>query len=212
MAGVDIAGQGEELVEGALYQPRPHQDSTVVTIGELDFSTCNDVVQEPVVRVVEHYQWAGVPHHLLYGQLVELLKDRWRCRRVVVDATGLGAGVASFLEKALGKGVVSPFTFTAPSKSRLGYQLLAAVNTGRLKVYAADGSQEYAELWRQVELARAQYRPNRTLNFYVDPSQGHDDFLMSLALLVEASRYLPRVARGRATREGEAAALSRLRA
>ena len=62
-----------------------------------------------------------------------------------------------------------------------------------------------SSLEEAVELARAQYRPNQTLNFYVDPSQGHDDFLMSLALLVEASRYLPRVARGRATGEGEAA-------
>jgi len=37
------------------------------------------------------------------------------------------------------------------------------------------------------------------MNFYVDPAQGHDDFLMSLALLVEAARYLPRHARGRHT-------------
>jgi hypothetical protein len=36
------------------------------------------------------------------------------------------------------------------------------------------------------------------MNFYVDPSQGHDDFLMSLALLVEAaSRYQPKTAVGR---------------
>ena len=36
------------------------------------------------------------------------------------------------------------------------------------------------------------------MNFYVDPAQGHDDFLMSVALLVEAAkRYEPRGARGR---------------
>ena len=35
------------------------------------------------------------------------------------------------------------------------------------------------------------------MNFYVDPSQGHDDFLMSLALGVKASEYEPRVAVGR---------------
>ena len=35
------------------------------------------------------------------------------------------------------------------------------------------------------------------MNFYVEPAQGHDDFLMSLALIVEAAeQYSPRSARG----------------
>jgi hypothetical protein len=122
-------------------------------------------------------------------------------RRVAVDATGLGETLARLLAKALGPAVVRPVRFTAESKSRLGYQLLAAVNGGRLRMYAADGSGEYAEFWRQMELARAVYRPSRTMNFFVDPSSGHDDYLMSLALVVEAARDLepqPRIARGRA--------------
>jgi hypothetical protein len=48
-----------------------------------------------------------------------------------------------------------------------------------------------------MEKARNQYRPNQTMNFYVDPSQGHDDFLMSMALVLEAaSQFKPRGARG----------------
>ena len=35
------------------------------------------------------------------------------------------------------------------------------------------------------------------MSFYVDPSQGHDDFVMSLALLVQGSDYAPRRASGR---------------
>ena len=35
------------------------------------------------------------------------------------------------------------------------------------------------------------------MNFYVDPAEGHDDFLMSLALVVEAGRvYEKREAKG----------------
>ncbi len=120
----------------------------------------------------------------------------WHCRRVVVDATGVGEPVSSFLRKALGSRV-SPFTFTQRSKSELGFSLLAAVNSGRLKVYKGDGSEEYQEFWYELERARSQYRPSQNMNFYVDPSQGHDDFLMSLALLVEAAnRYEPKTARG----------------
>ena len=35
-------------------------------------------------------------------------------------------------------------------------------------MYAADGSVEWAEFWRQMELARVAYRSGRTMNFFVD--------------------------------------------
>jgi hypothetical protein len=79
----------------------------------------------------------------------------------------------------------------------LGFELLAAINSGRVKMYAADGSEEYGEFWHEMEKARSNFRPNQTMNFYVDPSEGHDDFLMSFALLVEAARYTPRSAKGK---------------
>ncbi len=80
--------------------------------------------------------------------------------------------------------MVVPFLFTQASKSRLGFELLAAINSGRLKMYAPDGSSEFQEFWQEVERARSFFRPNQTMNFLVDPAQGHDDFLMSLALAV----------------------------
>ncbi len=130
--------------------------------------------------------------------MVDILKNVWHCRRVVVDATGVGQPVSSFLRQSLGSSVI-PFTFTQQSKSELGFSLLAAVNSGRLKMYAGDGSAEYQQFWFEIERAKSQYRSSQTMNFYVDPAQGHDDFLMSLALIVEASRrYTPRGARGRA--------------
>ena len=169
------------------------RDATVVTIGELEGGGRLDA---PSVRVVEHYRWTGEPHHSLTPALVDLVKRTWRCRRVVVDATGLGTGVASALVKALG-GAVEPFVFTAGSKSRLGFELLGAVNTGRVSAYAGDGSPEYAEFWREMELTQARYRVNQTMDFFVEPSRGHDDYLMSLALMVRAAASPPRTARGR---------------
>ncbi|OGO24865.1 MAG: hypothetical protein A2144_04030 [Chloroflexi bacterium RBG_16_50_9] len=196
VAGIDLAGEAEDIEGASLRALQPRRDSTVVTIGELDFSICNGVIKEPRLDVVEHYRWTGKKHTELYAQLVDILKNVWHCRRVVVDATGVGEPVSSFLQKALGSRVV-PFTFTQPSKSELGFGLLAAVNSGRLKVYQGDGSPEYQEFWIEMEKAKSQYRPSQTINFYVDPSQGHDDFLMSLALLVEAAKqYEPRGARG----------------
>jgi len=196
VAGIDLAGEAEEEEGAMLRTLKPRQDSTVVTIGELDFSACDDIMKQPNVRIVEHYRWTGQKHTALYPQLIDILQSVWHCRRIAVDATGVGQPVSSFLKKALGSRVL-PFTFTAQSKSALGFALLAAVNAGRLKMYAGDGSAEYRQFWLEMERAKSQYRPNQTMNFYVDPAQGHDDFLMSLALLVKAAdQYVPRGARG----------------
>jgi hypothetical protein len=130
---------------------------------------------------------------------VDLLKRVWRCRAVVVDATGVGAGVASFLVGALPL-VARPFIFTAASKSALGYSLLAAINGGRLAMYADDGSPESVEFWGQARRARSTLHENQRLSFYVDPREGHDDLLISAALAVEAAAGAePRFARGRRT-------------
>jgi len=196
VAGVDLAGTAEETEDAALRAARPKQDSTVVTIGELDFSVCSDIVPLPHINIVEHYCWTGKPHVTLYPRLLDVLKNVWRVKRAVVDATGVGSGVASFLCSALGTSAVTPFLFTQASKSRLGFKLLAAINSGRAKMYAQDGSEEYREFWFEMTKAKSSFRANQTMTFYVDPAVGHDDFLSSLALLVEAAQYAPRSARG----------------
>ena len=196
VAGIDLSGEAEEAEDAFLRAIKPRQDSTVVTIGELDFAAGSEMMKQPRVKIVEQYWWTGRKHAELYPQLVDILKNVWHCRRIAVDATGVGEPVSSFLRQALGSRVV-PFTFTQKSKSELGFNLLAAVNSGRLKMYRSDGSPEYQEFWFEMEKARNQYRPNQTMNFYVDPSQGHDDFLMSLALVLEAaSQFKPRSAQG----------------
>ena len=196
VAGIDLAGEAEETDGIYLRALKPRRDSTVVTIGELDFSNCDGVIKQPRINIVEHYRWTGRKHTELYPQLVDILKDTWHCRKIAVDATGIGEPVSSFLRQSIGSRVI-PFTFTQRAKSELGFNLLAAINSGRLKMYQGDGSAEYQEFWLEMEKARSQYRPNQTMNFYVDPAQGHDDFLMSLALLVEAgNQYVPRGARG----------------
>ncbi|GAI56204.1 unnamed protein product, partial [marine sediment metagenome] len=149
----------------------------------------------PLLRVVEQYQWTGMAHSQLYPQMVAILR-KWNCHRIVVDATGIGQPVASFLRKELGS-KVKPFTLTQKSKSYMGFELLSFINSGRLKLYQQDGSPEYREMMFELERARVNYRPNQLMNFYVDPQEGHDDFLTTLALLViGASDFRPRQAKG----------------
>ena len=169
-------------------------------VSDFGFSASNlSFSSPPFIKVVEHYSFTGIKHTDLYPRLIDLLKNVWRCKKIVVDSTGVGEPVAAFLKQALGHRVV-PFKFTARSKSALGFNLLAAVNSGRLKIYSGDGSLEYREMWFELDKAKSLFRPDQTFNFFVDPSEGHDDFLMSLALLVEAAGlYEPRSASGQAS-------------
>jgi len=178
IAGIDLGG---EEASDNLHR-YPTRDSTTMVIAEI--STDN---LEPRLNIVELYSWTGTKHHELYPQMVDILKNLWNCRRVLVDSTGIGEPVSSFLKKALGA-KVQGFKFTQPTKSELGFNLLAAINSGRLKLFQGNGSEEYQEVMSQLEKAKIQYRPNQLMNFYVDPDEGHDDFLISLALVVEAAR------------------------
>jgi hypothetical protein len=187
VAGIDIAGVDEAEPEALLRDVSPRRDSTVITIGRLDFSLVSDLVLEPRVEVVEHYCWTGEGHRAQYERMLDVLRSVWDVQRVVVDATGIGAGVADFLRHALGEETVETFVFTAPGKSRLGFDLLTAVNSGRLKIYAPDGSDECRQFWQQMELARYAVRHNQQINFFVPERDGHDDFLISLALLIKAA-------------------------
>jgi hypothetical protein len=196
IAGIDLAGEHESEMMGCggsgAGRLKGH-DSSVITIAEVDAADPS----QPLLKVLEQYRWTGTPHSQLYTQMTTILKNVWNCQKIVVDATGIGQPAASFLRKELGSRVIL-LVITSKSKSDMGFELLSSVNSGRLKLYRQDSSPEYRETLFELEKARAQYRPNQTMNFYVDPQEGHDDFLMSLALVVQAAkRVSPREARGR---------------
>lgn len=189
VAGVDVAGEDEEAADAALRRLKPRKDSTVVTIARLDYADVAAGIQEPRLEVVEHYWWTGRDHRTQFAALLDLLRDVWRVARVCVDGTGVGAGVASFLQAALGEAVCEVVQFSAARKSELGYGLLAAVSSGRLKVYAEpEQSDEAREWWAEVAACRYEVRANQQIGFFVPETEGHDDFVVSAALCVAAGR------------------------
>jgi hypothetical protein len=188
VAGLDLAGGA--AADGAAWA----HDYTVLTIGRV---VDGQGPLESSIEVVRHYAWQGAPHDVLHGALVSLLRDTWGIARVAVDATGLGETLAAFLEKQLGGSRVQRWKLGAGSKSALGFDLLTAVNGGRLRLYAGDAP-ELRQCYRELEACRAAYRANKTLNFYVEERDGHDDYVISLALLAATLETAsPRRARGR---------------
>ena len=132
MAGED----GGLSAAGAISNPG--RDSTALTVVEVDLSSVADeLIRKPTYRVQARRMWTGVKHSRLYGE-IKALAELWRARYLVVDATGVGAGLASFLEKAL-PGKVIPFVFNSSSKSKLGWDFLGIVDSGRWKEYQATG-------------------------------------------------------------------------
>jgi len=156
-----------------------------------------------------------VKHTTLYHQLVDLARDVWQARYVVVDSTGVGAGLSSFLRSALGERVVLPFVFSQASKSKLGWDFLGIIDSGRYKDYAltveregglpllADpGAQELSDVfWRQVEQCTYEVRPGpgRLMSWSVPDPKVHDDLLLSAALVgvLDEQDWRPREAKGR---------------
>ena len=103
-------------------------------------------------------------------------------------SSGLGEALASLLIDRFGDDRVVSFKFSRQSKSRLTYQLLSMVNSGRLKLSAPDEAPSaiYEECWKQLRLARYRVPGEGLLSMYVDELEGHDDFLISVALCTEA--------------------------
>lgn len=201
---LDVAGEEEHPTVPGAWQPDARRDSTALTVVRVIAWEGN----RPRYEVVHRRAWTGVSHPMLQAQLVDLARNVWKASAVVIDATGIGAGLASFLATALtdrrgGPPVsVVPFIFSAASKSRLGWEFVAMAESGRFKDHRDDGS----VLWKtfRSQLAQTTYEtpggPGRPLRWGVPPSRGHDDLVMSAALCVvlDDTDWRPRRARGSA--------------
>lgn len=190
VAGIDVAGEDEEDPSGEAIRVNPRRDSTVLTIAYAAQERVEERVLEPRFEVVRQYAWRGDRHRDLYPKILALVGRHWGCRSVVVDATGIGGGLAAFLGAALSPRVVQAFRYTAASKSQLAYDFLSAVNAGRFRVYAESADDEAndlrRELLRQCERAEYQMRSNDVMRFFVPEHRGHDDLLNAAALVVQA--------------------------
>jgi terminase large subunit-like protein len=186
IAALDAGGE-ERPKPGEETKPTGKRDSTVVTIGRVRYNE----LDLPSIEIVHQQWWQGMRWADQYAATAALMQ-RWNIRKLVVDATGLGEALASLLIDRLGDDRVISFKFSRQSKSRLTYQLLSMVNSGRLKLPASDEAPSaiYEECWKQLRLARYRVPGEGLLTMYVDEQEGHDDFLISVALCTEAVKEL----------------------
>jgi hypothetical protein len=193
---LDVAGDVEGNVVGAAakasLEQKTGRDATALSVVRIELSSLGDpLLCAPTYQVVQRYLWSGVSHSSLYGQ-IKALVELWQARYVVVDATGVGAGLASFLGKAFPQRLI-PVTFNSKSKSELGWRFLAVVESGRYKEYLPEKRDDLqAQFWLEVEHCQStvQDGPGRLMRWGVPPSTRHaasgeiihDDLLISAAL------------------------------
>ncbi len=194
---LDVAGEDEESKDTLTFATGA-RDATALTLARVNLDGLRDPgLLLPAYEIVYRQQWVGVKHTMLYAQILNLARV-WNVKYLVCDATGVGAGLTSFLAKPLGEKVI-PFVFNASTKSKLGWAFLALVDTGRLADYATPQgdpstlAQLSTAFFQQLEYCQYEIipGPEKRLAWAVpdgtrDPASGdriHDDLLLSAALL-----------------------------
>jgi hypothetical protein len=201
---VDVGGADEEQLAGSSsaepVDAGSRRDSTSLTIVLIDLATlANPQRRAPTYRVMYRLTWTNTAQPDLYNQLSNLA-ETWKPAYLVIDATGLGQGLAGFLGRRFLNRVI-PFIFTSASKSKLGWDFLALIDSGRFQDFAPPHTaQSLMDQWDLQEvffqqLLYTQYEvvpgPGKTLKWAVpngsrDPNTGaylHDDLVMSAALV-----------------------------
>lgn len=208
VAALDLAGQDESAGQPGRGLSNPGRDYTVATIFRLaESGNAHEPVYEAVDVFVDHgsrHFQAAPGQSRLADRLLAYLR-RWQTAHTIIDATGVGQGLADWLTERLGPGRVTAYQLSgAAVKARLGSDFLALVDTGRFRYWAADDDPLQDGWWFWQQAAAAVYslggqgRFDRDLRWGVpehariDTPRGieriHDDRLLSAALVAELDR------------------------
>lgn len=211
VAAIDLAGQDEAATEGETTLRNPGRDYTVATIFRVaetpeDGGPAYEAVDVLVDHGSRHFQAApGRPR--LADVLLGYLRH-WTVAHTIVDASGVGQGLADWLSDRLGAGSVTAFQLGgARVKARLGSDFLALIDTGRFRYWAEDTPYDDA-WWFQQQAAACAYSLSSHGRFDSDLRWGvpatarvttpngaeplHDDRLLSAALVAELERQRQR--------------------
>ena len=205
---IDVAGEDE----GASLDPQrldnPKRDATALTIFEVETqgnasgdapSAAQNLASRvetpslPTYAVVDRLYWTGTKHTSLYPR-IRALAETWKPRFVVVDSTGIGSGLATYLESCLSSTVIR-FDFTSASKSKLGWDFISLIETLRYREPAWPDKFDPRRCLFLQQLEACQYEilsgPGKLMRWGTpaggrDPATGdylHDDLVVSAALV-----------------------------
>ena len=187
---IDVAGGEEENKSGRKLETDESQkrDATAVTICDIDLSTLSTIKHGVTWKVVCRYNWTGLKQTEQYARLEGLI-TLWN-PYVCIDGTGIGGGLADFIQQLVPENKFIKFTFSLKTKSDMGWKWLGMINTGRWKEYKTpDSLQE--RYFEQIKYCKYEVVPGvgNLIKFAVpDGTRNengdyvHDDLIMSAAM------------------------------
>lgn len=200
IATIDVGGQDEQTAAaGQLDNPR--RDYTVVTIIEVGRSSLPGYFAVDVMIDHGSRHFTAADGRMNLAEQIQAYLTRWNVVAVIIDASGLGQGLADWLTSQ--RPNVHRFYFTGSSKAQLGSSFVALVEQGRAH-YWQSAAEFDDSWWFHAQAAACSYyvRPDgrfeRDLKWSVPDSHTtstpsgnlptHDDRLISFALVAEAER------------------------
>lgn len=184
---IDVGGEDQSATAdpNADSQPYSTHDSTVLTCIEIEPGS-----QQPRYRCIFRVSWTGAGQSAIFAHLQNYI-TYWQPRRIIIDATGIGAGLTNLLQSHHGATTVIPFVFTSKSKSDLAWNFISLIESGRYTEYTPFDETLLQQLQNcQLEIIPG---PARLCKWGVpngqhDPITGdllHDDLILSAALVSE---------------------------
>ncbi len=182
---IDVAGTDEAKRAGLDGLLNPGRDATTLTIVSVDLSTI-ETLTAPTYRAEYRATWTG-DDPITTGGAITALASAWQPLYFVIDATGVGDGLAAILTRHF-PGRVVPVHFTAQTKSDIGYRFLSIVNTGRWRNCRTDSSvdQQYRNCRQEILPGPAKLMRWGVPEGLRDAQTGkpiHDDHLLADALV-----------------------------
>lgn len=205
---IDVGGQDEATTDPIAQLTNPGRDYTAATAFRI-----------PTTRPQPHYEaldvfmdqggrhFESVPgKESVANRLLAWIKH-WNAAHVIIDGSGVGEGLASFLAAALGPSRVTIFKFNGPAKAALGSQFLSVIETGRFKYWTDDTDLALSDgwwYWQQAAACGYDLPPggqfdkalqwgvpnNHKTNTPTGDVLTHDDRLISSALIALADELI----------------------
>lgn len=187
---LDVAGMDESKLSPLhsldLGLGNPGRDSTALSIVQIDLSSV-ETLGFPTYHVVARHSWVGENHLSVLGKL-KALAETWHPQHIVMDATGVGEGLWSMLERAFPTRVL-PVKFTQLEKSELGWRFLSIIETGRFRSHV---NTDEVRLQYSHCISEILPGPLKTLRWGVpngtrgpDGELIHDDFVVADSLVAK---------------------------
>lgn len=206
IAIIDIGGQDEATTDPIAQLSNPGRDYTTAHIIELHSS---HMPPHPTYHAIDIFTDQGSRHFesspgnpSLANRLLAYLQH-WQISHIIIDGTGVGEGMASFLAAAFGSSRVTIFKFNGSTKAALGSTFLSIIETGRFKYWSDDAHTEYSDGWwffTQAAACTYDLPPGGQFDKHLrwsvpnthkthtptGPTPTHDDRLLSAALVAAA--------------------------